>query len=774
MACERVLKTFPEMVMSKQIKQLYEFGPFLLDADERLLMRDGRTVPLPPKVFDTLLTLVENSGRIIGKDELMQLLWPDTFVEESNLTQNISQLRRALSDGNGEAQYIETIPKRGYRFAAGVKPVEHLNGHSFEPSADNGEPVLKLSANGISSNGVAVNGHQPFTESLPVKETAEPIEIAQPKLSRKRAAMTIGLLVVSLLILVFALWVAYRRSNNHGKTAFRQISPAKLTTSGKALMTAISRDGKYVAFVAEDGDRQSLWVRQVAADSATQVVAPAEVIFSGATFSLDDNFIYYVARPRGGLEGKLYQIPLLGGTPREVMSDVDSPVTLSPNGQYFAFVRNLPDTRETALLIAKLDGSEDRRLATKKRPEFLSVLGPAWSPDGRVIACSLGTVMPGETVTRVMAVNVEDGSMRPFGDQTWTSIGQVSWLGDGGGIVVSAWRRTSAVYGDQLYLLTYPKGEPRRVTNDMTSYEGVGISADSGLLVSRRSDRVSSIWVVPEQNGEFDVGNATQIKSGFGDNYSERFGLDWTPDGQLVFGAHASGNLDVWGTTADGKQQRQLTRDTQADMMPVSSPDGRYIVFVSERAGSSHIWRMDADGGNPKQLTRGRGDVFPNVSPDGRWVVYSSSTSGRTALWKVSIDGGEPVQINHKVMMRPVISPDGKWIACFYQDEKDGKGKIALLPFEGGEPMIVEKIGLPEFSILRWSPDGKSLTYISTQNGASNLWSKPIDGGQTRRLTNFNSDQIFRFAWSRDGKTLACERGMVINDAVLLKSILPE
>ncbi|MFN0111569.1 MAG: DPP IV N-terminal domain-containing protein [Blastocatellia bacterium] len=748
--------------MSKKIKQLYEFGSFRLDAAERLLMREGRTVPLSPKVFDTLLALVENSGRIVGKEELMQLLWPDTFVEESNLTQNISQLRRALGDGNGDGQFIETIPKRGYRFAISVAQVSDA------------EPALSFATNGHGAIAAESNV-EPVSAALPTPVA----EIAVSAFSRSRKLATIGLMAISVTILAAAVYIAYRRSNNHGKTAFRQISPAKLTTSGKALQPAISRDGKYAAFVAEDGDKQSLWVRQVAADSATQIVAPAEVVFGGVTFSLDDNFIYYVAHPRGGLLSKLYQVPLLGGAPREVMDDVDSPITFSPNGQYFAFVRNFPQQRETSLIVARFDGSEDRKLLTKKRPDSISLLGPAWSPDGKVIACAVGTVTPGESVAQVLAVNAEDGSAKPVGDQTWTSIGQVAWLGDGSGIVFSAWRRTSAIYGDQLYLLTYPKGEPRRVTNDMTSYEGVAVSADSGLLVSRRSDKVSSIWIVPESGrpesgGEFDAGKATQIKSGFGDNYSERFGLDWTPDGRLLYGAHASGNLDVWSTTADGKQQRQLTRDTQADLMAVASTDGRYVVFASERAGSSHIWRMDADGGNPKQLTRGRGDVFPSLSPDGRWVVYSSSTSGRSALWKVSIDGGEPAQVSQKLMGRPVISPDGKWIVCFYQDEKDNRGKIALLPFEGGEPVIVEKMGLPEFSIIRWSPDGKSLSYISTQNGAANIWSKPIDGGEARRLTNFTSDQIFRFAWSRDGKSLACERGMVINDAVLLKSVLPE
>lgn len=744
--------------MNKQIKQLYEFGPFRLDTGEKLLMREGRTVPLPPKVFDTLLALVENRGRIIGKEELMQLLWPETFVEESNLTQNISQLRRALGDGNGDGQFIETIPKRGYRFAANVE----LVGES--------DSAMSFAANGHGLEVAETNG----TVSLP-----EPVaEIAPEPFNRKRLLATFGLLAVSLAIVALAIYIAYRRTNNHGKTAFRQIAPVKLTTSGKALQPTISRDGKYVAYVAESSDLQSLWVRQVAAESVTQLVAPAEIEFAGVTFSPDDNFIYYVTYPRnrrGGLIlGKLYQVPLFGGIAREVMNDVDSPITFSPNGQYFAFVRSYPQQREASLIVAKLDGSEDRKLLTRKRPEILSTRGPAWSPDGRVIACAAGTLMPSDSAMQVLTVNVEDGSAKPIGNQTWSNIGQVAWLGDGSGVVFSAWQRTSAVYGDQLYLLTYPKGETRRVTNDMTSYEGVGIAGDSSLLVTGRSDRISSIWVVPEGGGSFDAWKASQIKSGFGDNYSERFGLDWTPDGQLVFAAHASGNLDVWVTDIDGKQQKQLTRDPQTDIMPVVSPDNRYVVFASERSGSSHIWRMNMDGGNPTQLTNGIGDIFPDVTPDGKWVVYSSSTTGKTALWKVPIDGGAAVQLSQKPMSRPVISPDGKWIACYCQDEKNVRSTVALLPIEGGEPQILEKMAQPEFWLMRWAPDGRALTYIQTQNGATNIWSKPIDGGEARRLTNFTSDQIFRFAWSRDGKSLACERGMVIKDAVLIRSILPE
>src|SRR5713226_9230115 len=103
--------------MSRPEDHLYEFAAFRLDAAERLLLRDGRPVPLTPKVFDTLLALVERSGHLVEKDELINKLWPDTFVEEATLARNISDLRKALGEAH---KYIETVPKRGYRFVASV------------------------------------------------------------------------------------------------------------------------------------------------------------------------------------------------------------------------------------------------------------------------------------------------------------------------------------------------------------------------------------------------------------------------------------------------------------------------------------------------------------------------------------------------------------------------------------------------------------------------------------------------------------------------------
>lgn len=136
---------------------------------------------------------------------------------------------------------------------------------------------------------------------------------------------------------------------------------------------------------------------------------------------------------------------------------------------------------------------------------------------------------------------------------------QLAWLQDGSGLIFPAWRSTSGVYGDPLWLLTYPQDTVRQVAHDLSGYQGSAVSADATALVTRQMTRVSRLWLLPANGATIEAERATPIQSGFGDNFSEYFGLDWTPDGNVVYASHASGNLDLWRSTTDGKQQ-QLTR----------------------------------------------------------------------------------------------------------------------------------------------------------------------------------------------------------------------
>ena len=183
---------------------------------------------------------------------------------------------------------------------------------------------------------------------------------------------------------------------------------------------------------------------------------------------------------------------------------------------------------------------------------------------------------------------------------------------------------------------------------------------------------------------------------------------------------------------------------------------------------------MDPDGGNLKRLTDGPGDIFPQSSPDGRWVVFYSTRSGALRLWKVSIDGGVLVQLSDQVMFNPTVSPDGSQIACFYRETQPNAliNKIAIIPFAGGDPIKV--LDLPQSyrqtqAGLRWTPDGRAVTYVDTIGGVSNIWSLPVDGGKSVQLTDFKTDQIFWFNFSQDGKQFALSRGTQTSDVILIR-----
>ena len=299
----------------------------------------------------------------------------------------------------------------------------------------------------------------------------------------------------------------------------------------------------------------------------------------------------------------------------------------------------------------------------------------------------------------------------------------------------------------------------RRITNDLNNYGGVSLTEDSSALVTVQGDTPTSLWVAPEGKAE----RARQLSPGTG-NYEGIVGVDWTPDGRVIFTSYAGGRAQLWTIGADASGRKQLTVDGQFNLWPGVSPDGKYIVFGSNRSGGNSIWRMDADGGNERQLTRGDFDIQPKISPDGKWVVYTGTREGKHVILKVSIEGGEPVQVTPHPGHAPVISPDGKWIGFHMWDEGAKKFRQAVMSFEGGEPVkIFDHPWDPT-----WSRDSKGLIYKEAQGGVDNLWLQPLDGGNPKQLTNFTSDKIWWWAWSRDGKQLALSRYSTTSDVVLI------
>jgi len=572
------------------------------------------------------------------------------------------------------------------------------------------------------------------------------------------AGLTLFLVVLSLAVF----WAYQSWQSVPAKQPSLTMKIARLTTSGKANLAAISPDGKYAVHVASEDGQQSLRVRQVNTISEVQIVPPAEVRYTGLTFSRDGDFIYYVASEKNSPLAVLYQVPTLGGTARRLISDVGSNVTFAPDGKHLAFIRNFVEQGEQALMMAGADGSGERRVAVRKFPNFFHSV--SWSPDGKSIACAAGSYVPNYN-SYVVVVPVEGGLERQTPSPSWFSMGEVAWLPDGSGLILDASELSSAsLDSSQLWYLASQSGEARRITNDLNNYSGVSLTGDSNRLVTVQSETISNIWLIP--HGE--TSRASQLTFG-ATKQDGREGIAWAADGKIVFVSKASGNDDIWIMNPDGTNQKQLTSSAGINSSPAVSPDGRFIVFTSTRAGALHIWRMDIDGNNPRQLTSGSGEDYPQVSPDSKWVVYTLFT-GKTTLWRVSVEGGAPFPVSDKLTSSPVISPDGKWIASIYREEKpNSPALIAITPFAGGEPAKILDMPKSDWGSLRWMPD-RSLGYVVTTGGVSNIWSQPLAGGEPKQLTDFKTEKIFWFDWSRDSSQIACARGAETDDVILISN----
>lgn len=322
----------------------------------------------------------------------------------------------------------------------------------------------------------------------------------QVELSRKRIISTMGLLVFCLAIVAGALYVAYRRTNNHAKTAFRKIEISILPASGPVKLPVISRDGKQTAYIVEENGRQSLWLWKNSVGGANKLIEFTDLGIIGLAFSNDGKSIFYVAKQNEMQDGRLYQVDLSkpsDAVTKELLSGLDSPASFSPNGQYFAYWQNNKPQGETSLIITKIDGSEKRSLITRKQFERPPSMGPVWSTDGRIIACVVVLQSAQGSGMQILAVNPDDGSAQPIGDQNWTSISQLAWLGDGSGLIISGRESGSNLpaFAHPLYLLSL-KGELRPVTGDMANYECASVSADSRAIVTVRAEKNSELILI--------------------------------------------------------------------------------------------------------------------------------------------------------------------------------------------------------------------------------------------------------------------------------------
>lgn len=717
---------------------IYEFENFRLDAPHRMLYRNDEPVPLAPKVIETLVVLVEFRGEIISKDELMNRVWANSIVEESNLTQNIYLLRKTLGNNPEGKPFIETFRRRGYRFNGTVK-----------------EP-------GISEAAAA--GQTEAAESPEKPQTAHiPEKLSNDRAGSKKFILFAGVVAVCCGFLLGSFLIVPRlldRSAQTGEPA--AITLKRLTPDMYAYNPAISPDGRYLVYAEIKDGKTSVWLKDINLGSAVQLLPPAVSGYKGLQFSPDGSEIYYLTY-RDNMPNHVIARVSLGGDkmPREIAAGAISPIAVSPDNSRLAFING-----QGEMVLVNTDGSGERLLRRRESGRWFNGWDAemSFSPDGKKIAACGGFLENGKNFAELIEVSAADGSERQIPvPPNWKEISGVVWLGSGENLLATV--RESQGQPIQIWNLSYPGGEAKRITNDLNDYHYVSASRDGSRIVAEQSLGNLNIWTA--ENGKIE--NARQITFGKAakDGYS---GISVLPDGKIVYSSIRSGNVDLWITDADGNNHRQLTVNSGTlNARPQAAADGRYIVFVSTRTGTSRIWRMDADGGNAKQLTFGDSfETRPYISPDGAWVYYTSGEgSDKSYIWKISIDGGEPVRVsNHNSAWGAAVSPDGKLIAYNHNEPKAAHPwKVGVINAAGGAPFKLFDLSVYG-GLLGWAADSRSIYYI--QGESPNIWQQNIEGGAARPLTNFRDERLVYFAFSPDHKRIAFSRGNLTTEAVLI------
>jgi serine/threonine protein kinase len=500
-------------------------------------------------------------------------------------------------------------------------------------------------------------------------------------------------LPIVLILAVIAGWLIlqFALERQSAPNKFAQLRTERLTNSGSALRAAISSDGKSLAYVLEETGNRGIFLRRRTAASgafpadAVALVAPfAGRQIRGVVFTPDGGQVYFRAKTTEDIAFHLYRISVEGGEPQKIIDDAQSTPSFSPDGKQMVFLRTNQDNSRGDLIIADVDGANERIFYTRQSPEFFSVQAqPAWSPDGNMILCSTGTLAGNRELMQPLAVSVADGQTQPVFKESWEQIWTTHWVENGSAFIMTG-RRDRSTDNNQLWRVAYPGGELTRLTNDFNDYYGVSVSNQANdanaELTTVILNRKSQLWKVNLANP---AESAAQITESGGD---DGYGVSWARSGDKVFyGSATAGNPDVWVMSADGAERRQLTFDSHLDSQPTVTLDGRYVIFGSLRSGVDSLWRMNADGSGQTLIVQDALREPLTITPDGM-IYYHSTSGGAAAMWRISVEGGEPQKLINGKYFPSAVSPDGKFLAASFRSEGAKAYSIAVLAAEDNSP----------------------------------------------------------------------------------------
>jgi Tol biopolymer transport system component/DNA-binding winged helix-turn-helix (wHTH) protein len=657
------------MVNRLQHEPTHRFGVFELDVRTGELRKHGVRLKLQQQPLQVLSILLECAGDIVTRDDIQKRLWPEDVYGDfdNSINSSIRKLRDALGDDADSPRFIETLPRRGYRFIAPVSE----------------ESALPRSLRTAPSEDGSVS---------PASQNGEDLKLSK-KRSRRRSRVLVTVILVTLGA-GLAFWLLNSKSKSDSGNALLRAVP--LTTyPGYEVLPSFSPEGTRVAF-------SWLQLGHKYPEVYIKLLGPGEPVRLssaggfGPTWSPDGRFVAFL-RPVDLSHAAVVVIPTVGGQEREIARitfdaflifgrspawAVPAPfLAWSANGKWLLTLdQKSPGKTQPHSIVRVSVETGEKRILTSPPPATLGDGGLALSPDGKRLAFTKDSGFWSRDI--YIAPLSADLLLRGEPERITfdnKAIAGIAWTGDGKYLVFSSPRNGRT---ELWKIVPEPGSHPVRLNLTDDEVADIAISRDGKHLVYSHESDDQNIWRA-SLNHQHVAGPTKFIASTRRDVQAR-----YSPDGnRIAFESNRSGNEEIWICRADASDPVQLTYFGNAWAgAPEWSPDGKNIVFAANAAGNWDIYIVSSAGGKPRPLTKdGADESWPSWSRDGEWIYYFSNRGKQAQIRKVRATGGPEIQVTRKGGLWSDESIDGKDL--YYVNEQG----LWKMPVAGGDGVEIDQ-----------------------------------------------------------------------------------
>ena len=736
----------------------YRFEDVVVDGDRLRVEKDNQPRKITPRAFDVLVYLVEHRGRVVEKQELFDKVWMEQFVTDNALTRTIKEIRQVIGDDADAPRYIETVPKRGYRFIAELRQADDATPPAQQAIRSTLEGSVAAEV-GSQSGGVL----QPITvpESVAARAGFKTGRRALP------AVAILSGLVLGGAIIVVVLTLLRDRTQPGASEVKTTLKTTQVTTwPGLDFFPTLSPDGKSIAYSSDHNGSFDIYVKQLTPGAREiQITSDGQQNISPA-WSPDGQHIAYCSMNRGGI----WLIPSSGGVAKQ-LSEFGSLPAWSPDGSLIAFQsREYNDVIATTaqppstIWVVPVRGGDPAPVTQAGVPTG-GHGSPAWSPNGRRIVF-VTSAFPNEiwsisadgTALKLMHRGGNNPIYSPDGESIYFAGN--SGASNFGVLKIRVRAESEETSGEPIEIASTPRGPINHLS----------ISADGKKIAYTALFWPCNIWSTSVSPVS---ALATSSPVPLTNETNRKGQPSFSRDGRkIAFTDWRGGNPgSLWVMAADGAAARQVTTDFASQAYPSWFPDGDKVAFLSYRRGRPEVWSAELDTGRVMLVADISPDgSFPKLSPDGKQIAFNSTRTGSMNVWLAAIESGEQRQMTYDRELAgwSCWSPDGRFLAL--EIKRGNDTHIAIVPSGGGPPKqltFAQGQSWPH----SWSPDGDKIAFAGRRKGVWNVWWVSRTTGAEKQVTNNEKlNTYIRYpGWSPLGNQIVYEYGETTGNIWLLE-----